>query len=93
MQREDSTALGYPRLTPQIPKLTEKTAYSKNQVYSPQDIAGLHEYGILRGVQVILEIDMPGHSRIEGPTPVSRPAARQRAGTCTVRRRHVAPCG
>jgi hexosaminidase len=43
------------------PKLKDG-AFSEGAVYTPEDIKGLVEYARLRGVQIMLEVDMPGHS-------------------------------
>lgn len=51
----------WPLVVPALPELSEKGAYSPAQTYSPADIEGLQRYGAVRGVQVYLEIDMPGH--------------------------------
>ncbi|KAF5646320.1 beta-n-acetylhexosaminidase [Fusarium tjaetaba] len=51
----------WPLEIPALPKLAEKGAYRKGLTYSPEDLAGIYEYGIHRGVEVIMEIDMPGH--------------------------------
>lgn len=51
----------WPLEIPALPKLAEKGAYRKGLSYSPEDLAGIYEYGIHRGVQVVMEIDMPGH--------------------------------
>lgn len=59
----------WPLEIPALPLLAERHAYSKGLTYSPADIADLHEYGVHRGVQVILEIDMPGHFGIERAYP------------------------
>lgn len=37
-------------------------AFHPNAVYTLDDIKGIVEYARLRGVQILLEIDMPGHS-------------------------------
>ncbi|KAK8146007.1 N-acetyl-glucosamine-6-phosphate deacetylase [Beauveria asiatica] len=55
----------WPLEIPALPLLAERHAYSKGLTYSPATIADLHEYGVHRGVQVIVEIDMPGHVGIE----------------------------
>ena len=59
----------WPLEIPSLPKLTEKIAYSPNHIYSTQDITDLYEYAIHRGVQIIMEIDMPGHFGIEDAYP------------------------
>ncbi|PHH59769.1 hypothetical protein CDD81_2607 [Ophiocordyceps australis] len=51
----------WPLEIPSLPKLAEKGSYAKGLTYSPADIAALYEYGIHRGVEIIMEIDMPGH--------------------------------
>ncbi|KAH6895197.1 family 20 glycoside hydrolase [Thelonectria olida] len=51
----------WPLEIPALPKLAEKGAYRKGLSYSPQDLAGIYEYGVQRGVEVVMEIDMPGH--------------------------------
>ncbi|RSM16282.1 hypothetical protein CEP52_000392 [Fusarium oligoseptatum] len=51
----------WPLEIPALPKLAEEGAYSKGLSYSPKDIADIYEYGIHRGVEVVMEIDMPGH--------------------------------
>ncbi|KAM4059413.1 glycosyl hydrolase family protein [Hirsutella rhossiliensis] len=51
----------WPLEIPALPRLAEKGAYRKGLSYSPEDVAGIYEYAIHRGVEVIMEIDMPGH--------------------------------
>ncbi|KAI5463040.1 family 20 glycoside hydrolase [Mariannaea sp. PMI_226] len=51
----------WPLEIPALPKLAEQGAYRKGLSYSPQDIQHIYEYGIQRGVEVVMEIDMPGH--------------------------------
>ncbi|KAG0270950.1 hypothetical protein BGZ96_006099, partial [Linnemannia gamsii] len=43
------------------PQMT-KDAYSPREVYTQKDIAAIIKYGRERGVRVIPELDMPGHS-------------------------------
>lgn len=59
----------WPLQIPALPRLSEKGAYHPDLTYSPKDIAGLFEYGVHRGVQVILEIDMPGHMGVDKAYP------------------------
>ncbi|SPN96955.1 related to beta-hexosaminidase precursor [Cephalotrichum gorgonifer] len=51
----------WPLEIPAMPKLAEKGSYGKGMTYSPADLAHIQEYASHRGVQVIVEIDMPGH--------------------------------
>ena len=55
-------AQSWPLDVPSMPELSAKGAYNPSQVYQPDDIAELQQFGALRGVQVYLEIDMPGHT-------------------------------
>lgn len=51
----------WPLEVPSLPLLSEKGAYGSSAVYTTQDVADIYEYGVHRGVEVIMEIDMPGH--------------------------------
>lgn len=59
----------WPLEVPALPLLAEKHRYSPGLTYSPQDLQDMQEYGASRGVEVILEIDMPGHMGIERAYP------------------------
>ncbi|KAI6784635.1 hexosaminidase [Emericellopsis cladophorae] len=59
----------WPLEVPSLPKLTEKGAYAPHLTFTPADIQDLYEYGVHRGVQVIMEIDMPGHVGIDQAYP------------------------
>jgi hexosaminidase len=52
----------WPLEIPSLPDLARKGAYHPSQVYTPKDIESLQRYGALRGIEVYLEIDMPGHT-------------------------------
>ena len=52
----------WPLEIPALPELAEDGAYMKGLSYSPDVLAGIQEYGSYRGVQVSVEIDMPGHT-------------------------------
>ncbi|XP_014243323.1 chitooligosaccharidolytic beta-N-acetylglucosaminidase [Cimex lectularius] len=45
-----------------LPQLAELGAYSSKEVYTTKDMKHVIEYGKLRGVRVLLEIDSPGHA-------------------------------
>jgi hexosaminidase len=51
----------WPLDIPAIPELSKKGAYRADLTYSPADIKMIQEYAIHRGIEVYLEIDMPGH--------------------------------
>ena len=55
-------AQSWPLEIPALPELSEKGAYRSEYTYSPDDIKGIQQYGALQGVEVYLEIDMPGHT-------------------------------
>lgn len=59
----------WPLEIPALPLLAKKGAYAPGLTYSPADIQSIYEYGVHRGVQVIMEIDMPGHVGIEKAYP------------------------
>lgn len=52
----------WPLEIPAIPELSAKGAYNSKLTYTPADVAYLQRYGAMQGVQVFLEIDMPGHT-------------------------------
>ncbi|KAF2668253.1 N-acetyl-beta-D-glucosaminidase [Microthyrium microscopicum] len=52
----------WPLEIPSLPDLAAKGAYSPGLVYTPNDIREIQLHGALRGVDVFLEIDMPGHT-------------------------------
>ena len=55
-------AQSWPLEIPALPKLASMGAYQTGLSYTPQDLAQIQEYGAYRGVQVIIETDMPGHT-------------------------------
>ena len=59
----------WPLEVPALPRLHEVASYRKGMYYSTEEIASIYEYGVHRGVQVIMEIDMPGHVGIEEAYP------------------------
>ncbi|PHH86419.1 hypothetical protein CDD83_10271 [Cordyceps sp. RAO-2017] len=54
----------WPLEIPALPRLAEKGAYRRGLTYSPADLRGICEYAAERGVEVVLEIDMPGHTGV-----------------------------
>ncbi|KAI0007488.1 glycoside hydrolase family 20 protein [Xylariaceae sp. FL0662B] len=51
----------WPLEIPSIPSLHEKGAYAPDMTYTPADVVAIQTYGIHRGIEVIFEIDTPGH--------------------------------
>ncbi|KAF8827998.1 hypothetical protein HHX47_DHR4000559 [Lentinula edodes] len=50
----------------QFPELAQAGAYSTNQSYTPSDIQDVVTYAGERGIDVLVEIDTPGHTAIIG---------------------------
>ncbi|KAI9803770.1 MAG: hypothetical protein M1825_001650 [Sarcosagium campestre] len=55
-------AQSWPLEIPALPELAAKGAYRTGLSYSPADLAEMHDYARRRGVHIIVEIDMPGHT-------------------------------
>lgn len=51
----------WPLDIPSLPEVARKGAYHHHQIYSAADQKAIMEHGTCQGVQVIIEIDMPGH--------------------------------
>lgn len=52
----------WPLEIPALPDLAKKGAYRNDLFYSCSDIEDIQLYGLSRGVEVYVEIDMPGHT-------------------------------
>jgi hexosaminidase len=52
----------WPLEIPALPKLSAKGAYRPDLVYTPHDFADIQHHAAIRGVEMITEIDMPGHT-------------------------------
>lgn len=52
----------WPLEIPSLPNLARKGAYRPDLVYTAADFAELQRYASIQGVQLITEIDMPGHT-------------------------------
>lgn len=55
-------AQSWPVDIPALPELSAKGAYMKGLSYSPVVLEKIQRYGADRGIEVIIEIDMPGHT-------------------------------
>lgn len=56
----------WPMDIPALPLLAQKGAYQTGLSYSPADIQEIQTYGVQRGVEIIIEFDMPGHTTAIG---------------------------
>ena len=52
----------WPLEVPALPKLASRGTYRSGQKWSPGKLRTVQEHGAARGVEVYLEIDMPGHT-------------------------------
>lgn len=57
-----SDAQSWPLDIPALPDLARKGAYHKSQIWSVADLKEVQEHGASWGIQVYIEIDMPGHT-------------------------------
>lgn len=56
----------WPLILPSFPLLAEKGAYSAEQTYNADEIADIQSFAAERGISVLLEVDMPGHTAVIG---------------------------
>lgn len=56
----------WPVEIPALPELAQKGSYAKGLTYSPNDISTVQKWALQRGIQVIFEFDMPGHTTSVG---------------------------
>jgi hexosaminidase len=59
-------AQSWPMEIPALPLLAQKGAYQTGLSYSPSDIQNIQTYAVERGIEVIIEFDMPGHTTAIG---------------------------
>ncbi|KAH9953189.1 N-acetylhexosaminidase [Russula dissimulans] len=52
----------FPLSVPNYTELADKGAYSADAVYTPDDVAEIVSYAGARGIDVLIEIDTPGHT-------------------------------
>lgn len=57
-----SDSQSFPYAPKGLPELAQKGAYHPKRIYTPQDVKRVVEEAYLRGIRVIPEIDMPGHT-------------------------------
>lgn len=51
---------------PALPELSQKGAYAAGLSYSPSDITQIQTFAAERGIEVVIEFDMPGHTTAIG---------------------------
>uniref|UniRef100_A0A6A7G573 Beta-hexosaminidase n=2 Tax=Hirondellea gigas TaxID=1518452 RepID=A0A6A7G573_9CRUS len=51
----------FPVMINSLPKMHQYGAYSSRELYHPDEVRGLVEYGRVRGIRVMPEIDAPAH--------------------------------
>ncbi|KAJ1303293.1 hypothetical protein OPQ81_011490 [Rhizoctonia solani] len=56
----------FPLVLSEFPELAQKGAYSSKQVYTEADVKDILTYAAQRGIDVMLEIDTPGHTATIG---------------------------
>lgn len=54
----------FPLVIPSMPEISGKGAYSPSSIYTPKDIKDITKYAASRGVDILVEIDTPGHTKI-----------------------------
>ncbi|KAF7332325.1 Beta-hexosaminidase [Mycena kentingensis (nom. inval.)] len=54
----------FPLVIPGFEVLSKNGAYTKSAVYTPQDVKEIVAYAAARGIDVIAEIDTPGHTSV-----------------------------
>ena len=55
-------AQSWPLEIPSIPSLAIEGAYDSSQIWSTEDLKDVQRHGYLHGIEVYLEIDIPGHT-------------------------------
>ncbi|OWR46107.1 beta-N-acetylglucosaminidase 1 precursor [Danaus plexippus plexippus] len=52
----------FPLESRRVPQFTKYGAYSASEIYSSEEVRGLVEYALVRGVRILIEIDSPAHA-------------------------------
>lgn len=61
-----SDAQSWPVQIPALPELAQHGAYARRLSYSADELREIQVYGLFRGVEIIIEFDMPGHTHSIG---------------------------
>lgn len=57
-----TNAQPWPLEIPALPELAKEGAYRKEQIWTTKDLEEVQRHGLYHGVEVYLEIDLPGHT-------------------------------
>jgi hexosaminidase len=57
-----SDAQSWPLDIPALPELAREGAYHPEQIWTSLDLESVQEYGYYHGIEVYIEIDLPGHT-------------------------------
>lgn len=57
-----SDAQSWPLEIPALPSLAKEGAYRADQIWTAEELQDVQEHGLYHGVEVYLEIDLPGHT-------------------------------
>ena len=52
----------FPFYSTSFPQMTDYGAYSKDEIYFPEQVKELIQYALVRGVKIIPELDAPAHA-------------------------------
>lgn len=56
----------FPLVIPGFEELSAAAAYDETSIYSPEDVSDIISYAAARGIDVLIEIDTPGHTSAIG---------------------------
>lgn len=57
-----SDSQSFPMILPNLPQLAKAGSYSPHETYSPEEIRALVQFGRIRGIRTIIEVDVPAHA-------------------------------
>ncbi|KAI0087447.1 N-acetylhexosaminidase [Irpex rosettiformis] len=57
-----SDSQSFPLQVERFPELAQKGAYSENEIYTTDDVKQIISYANSRGVDIVVELDSPGHT-------------------------------
>lgn len=72
-------AQSWPLHIPSHPDLVSKTAHHPSQIYTASDLSELVSYAGSRGVSIMVELDVPGHTAVLGDYDSDLVACREKA--------------